>query len=217
MTPLVRTLLTLLIAIAGLHTLGGCASRAESRSFEIPAGRYPDAIIATRDTLRAAGYTLERIDAASGEISTTERTVAGLAAPFAKENRTLSGLAADTLTDRPRTVRVRFRDARDPLAPPRADAPVRAEIDAMIWKRVNPGWRVETETSRRNLVSRDPAERARGVSPSAHIPVRRDDAFARLLVERITNRLARPATSDAHQGPQPDTGSEPETTEPAAS
>jgi hypothetical protein len=187
--------LTLLI-LSLLPTLTGCAGRAESRSFEIQAGTYDDAIIATRDTLRASGYTLERIDATAGEITTTERTVAGLASPFASENRNVSGLVADTLTNRPRTVRVRFRDATNPASPPNPDAPVRAEVDAMIWKRVRPGWRVETETMVGNAISRDRAEQRRGVSSGEPVPVGRDDDFARVIARRIQQRLADRIASD---------------------
>ncbi len=191
MTHAMRTILLASALLAFLNTLTGCAGRAESRTFEIPAGRYNEAIVATRDTLRASGYTLERIDATAGEITTTERTVTGLASPFASENRSLSGVAADTLTNRPRTVRVRFRDARDPQSPPAPDAPVRAEVEAVIWKRIQPGRRVETETTFRGRVARDPAEIRRGVNAGTPVPVRLDHDYARVLARRITERLAR--------------------------
>ena len=195
--------------------LTGCRAQAPAAAFEFEAGRYADALDATRDTLRAAGYTIERVDAVSGEITTTERTVAGLATPLASENRSARGLITDTLTNRPRTVRVRFRDAANPDAPPTAQGPIRLEIDAMIWQRVNPGWRVETETTFGNTVSFDPAEARRGIGANAPVPVRMDDEFARVLTKRIADRLAKQSARAQSRAEQPtETGADSSTGSP---
>ena len=96
-------------------------------------------------------------------------------------------MLADTLSNRPRTVRVRFRDADGDA--PRAETPVRAEVDAIIWRRLNPGWRIDTETTLGNNISRDPALIERGVNAATPVPLTRDDRFAGELARRIARRL----------------------------
>jgi hypothetical protein len=174
-----------------LAALLACGSTETGRTIEIAPGEYPLALNATRDALRASGYTVERVDAAAGEVSTMEKTVAGLATPLAPENRAASGLVADTLSNRPRTVRVRFRDASNPDAPPTADGPVRAEVDAIIWRRLNPNWRIETETTAGNTIWIDPLMARRGVTAATPVPLKRDDRFASVIAKRITDRIER--------------------------
>lgn len=178
------------VAALAAGVLGGCGSPGGGRSFDIAAGGYADALDATRETLRDAGYTLERVDASAGEVTTGEKIVAGLATPGASENRTVTGLVADTLSNRPRTLRIRFRDAADPSSPPRADAPVRAEVDAIVWRRLNPNWRTETETVMGNFVWRDPLLAERGVTGATRVPLKRDDDLAAVIARRIESRLA---------------------------
>jgi len=183
-----RPIVALAIALSASF-ITGCGSTTIVRSFPVPAGQYPAAIEAVRDELRAAGYTIERVDAVAGEILTTPKTVAGLATPLAPENRWPAGVAADTLSNRPRTVRVRFRDAQDISMPPAEGQAVIAEVDALIWKKLSPGWRLETETTIRNLYWIDPALSRRGVNGATVVPLKRDDAYATEITKKIAQRM----------------------------
>lgn len=187
----VRTLPLLALGLLLASLQIGCGSTGAGRSFMIPAGEYEDAFATVREELRAAGYTLERVDSIAGEISTGEKTVVGVVSPLAPENRTATGMLADTLSNRPRTVRVRFRDATDLSQPPKPDALVHAEVDAIIWRKLNPGWRIDTETTFGNQISLDPLLGARGVTRKTVVPLKRDDRFASVLTKRITKKLER--------------------------
>ena len=188
-TRAIRILYLLFVTLAALP-LTGCGASSDARSFEIAPGDYARALTAPRETLRAAGYAVERVDAIAGEITTGEKIVAGVATPLASENNALRGVLADTLSNRPRTVRVRFRDASDPGAPPREDGAVRAEVDAIIWRTLYPNWRTETETVLGNFVWRDPLLAERGVTGATPVPLKRDDRFAREIAGRIAWRLS---------------------------
>ncbi|HHN77241.1 MAG TPA: hypothetical protein ENK11_01010, partial [Phycisphaerales bacterium] len=92
--------------------LAGCAGTGTgSRAFTLPASRYQQAFDTARDELRRAGYTLERIDAARGEILTAPKTFAGMMNPLGVETRSVGQMIGDTINTQPRTIRVSFRDA----------------------------------------------------------------------------------------------------------
>lgn len=186
---------TIIAALAGMLAFfaTGCSTPPTARTFAVPADQYQIALDAVRDELRAAGYTVERVDANAGEILTAPKTVAGIATPLAPENRWPSGVVSDTLSNRPRTVRVRFRDAIEPASPPQEGRDVVAEVDAMIWRRLRPGWRLETETTIRNLYWIDPALGRRGVNGATVVPLKRDDVYATELTEKITARIGKQA------------------------
>jgi hypothetical protein len=181
----------LLIAVVG--GLAGCRAPTADRSFVVPASRYAEAFDAARDELRRAGYTLERLDAANGEILTEPRTVAGLATPFEAESTSAGQVWQDTLNAQPRTVRVRFRDADSdagaPPSPPPADGFVEAEVEVVLWRIRRPGWRLETESIIESSLWRDPLWPERGVRPGMMVPLRRDDALAAKLTHRIASRV----------------------------
>lgn len=60
--------------------LGGCASaKGTSRTVEVGAGSYAAAFDATREVLRSYRFTLERVDARAGVITTEARFSSGLA------------------------------------------------------------------------------------------------------------------------------------------
>ncbi|MEA5557629.1 hypothetical protein [Nodularia spumigena] len=70
-----------MLGVGGLlGGLGGCASVKEtSRTVEVGAGDYASAFDATREVLRSYRFTLERVDARSGVITTEARFSSGLA------------------------------------------------------------------------------------------------------------------------------------------
>lgn len=182
-----------LFALAGL--LGGCASPSGERSFVFPAERYAEVFDATRVELRRAGYTLERIDATSGEILTAPKTNAGLATPFEPEYASVGQVWQDTINSQPRTIRVRFRDAADGTPPPETGE-IRAEVEVVLWRLRRPGWRLETESIRMSRNWLDPSLSARGVGSGNLVPLRRDDAFASRLAARVRDQIPSARVTD---------------------
>lgn len=189
-----RLLHSLLIALTTL-ALSGCRAPDGPRTFTFPARDYPAVLDAARETLRDAGYTLERVDAVRGEVLSAPKTSAGLVTPIEPEYNTLSSAWQDTLNNQPRTVRVRFRDAasvaRGDAQPPSETGDIRAEVESVVWRLRRPGWRLETETIRESSYSLDPMLSARGVTPNTLVPIRRDDAFASELAAKLQRRLHR--------------------------
>lgn len=172
--------------------LAGCAGPGSGpRTFTVPASRYARAFDAARDELRRAGYTLERIDAAHGEILTAPKTFAGLTQPLGVETRSVGQMVGDTINNQPRTVRVSFRDAATGSLPADADGSgeIRADVLAVEWRLRRPGWRLETESIRASRNWRDPALAERGIRPGMLTPERRDDTLAARLAARIQRRL----------------------------
>lgn len=181
----------LLIALPVL--LAGCRAPGGERSFVIPAERYTEAFELARAELRRAGYTLERVDAHAGELLTAPKTIAGFATPFEPEYTGPGQRWQDTLNNQPRTVQIRFRDAvadlAGPPAPPTGDGGVRAEVEVVLWRFRRPGWRLETETIQGSTFYNDPAWRDRDIRYGVLVPVRRDDAFAGILADRLRRGL----------------------------
>lgn len=179
----------LLILLGCLLT--GCRSPDGARSFSFPASRYGEAFDAARDELRRAGYTLERVDAAHGELLTAPKTVAGLATPFEPESASVGQMAQDTLNTQPRTVRVMFRDDQGhPPDPADETGEITAHVEAVLWRIRRPGWRLETEAIRASSHFFDRDLAGRGVYFGVLVPLRRDDPLAAELTHRVRARLA---------------------------
>jgi hypothetical protein len=173
--------------------LAGCRAPSGGRSFVIPAERYTEAFELARAELRRAGYTLERVDANAGELLTAPKTIAGFATPFQPEYTGPGQRWQDTLNNQPRTVQIRFRDAAadpaGPATPPTGEGGVRAEVEVVLWRFRRPGWRLETESIQGSTFYGDPAWSDRGVHYGMLVPIRRDDAFAGLLADRLRRGL----------------------------
>ena len=172
-----------------LLLLPACAAPDTPTAFEFPGERYERVFDAARAELRAAGYTLERVDAARGELLTAPKTVAGFATPLEPESRSLPQLWEDTLNHQPRTVRVRFRDLEGNPPPAGAGEPMRAVVDAVLWRQRSPGWRLETEAIARSRIWLNPDWPQRGIVMGSLTPLRKDDPLARRLTARILERL----------------------------
>lgn len=94
---------------AGLAAgLGGCGVASEPRTFAVAPGGYVGAFDAARVELLNAGFTLERVDAARGVLSTTTKTTAGLATPWDGEQETVGQEWQDFVNRQARVIRVTF-------------------------------------------------------------------------------------------------------------
>ncbi len=74
-----RGLWCLLIAAAG--PLGGCATKGPA-SFDVAVEAYPAVFQAAKEQLRRAGFTLDRVDARAGVITTRAKPSSGFFTPW---------------------------------------------------------------------------------------------------------------------------------------
>lgn len=105
--------------------LGGCGtSRATTRVVEVAPGRYAQAFDAARETLRDYNFTLDRVDARAGVITSEPRFSIGLANPIDPVQSTARQEIQDLLNQQDRRVRVAFaRPGVEPVFEPGAAAP----------------------------------------------------------------------------------------------
>lgn len=94
----------------GTATLGGgChSSRATSTSVEIAPGRYAEAFDAAREALRDYDFTLDRVDARTGVITSEPRFSVGLVNPVDQVQSTGRQEIQDLMNQQDRRVRVAF-------------------------------------------------------------------------------------------------------------
>src|SRR5262245_10700892 len=95
--------LTLGIMFAAL--LGGCSSpQAADARFE--AGQYVVAFEAAKEALRDFDFSLERVDAAGGVITTRSKSTGGLGTPWDREQSTFGQEVEDLMDRQSRVARV---------------------------------------------------------------------------------------------------------------
>lgn len=112
------------VAIAWALALGGCSSsRATARSIEISPGAYPEAFDAAREVLRSYKFTLARVDARAGVITTEPRFSYGVASPFDPVQSTGRQRVQDFMNQQDRRVRITFAHPGTAPAAERSHAP----------------------------------------------------------------------------------------------
>lgn len=118
---------TLLSAAA----LGGCStSRTTTRVVEVAPGRYAEAFDAARETLRDYDFTLDRVDARTGVITSEPRFSVGMANPVDPIQSTARQEIQDLMNQQDRRVRVAFaRPGVEPVFEP-ASTPADGAVDA---------------------------------------------------------------------------------------
>jgi hypothetical protein len=207
-----------LLALAGLaQLLAGCAQESGSgRVFAVDAGRYPEAFDATRDALRSLDFELDRVDAATGVITTLPHFSPGLLEPW---DHTQTGLGSDwedTVNMQAREVRVTFSPA-EPRAPSAGgDAPLpdlrlaEGNLVGSVWvtlhRQHRAGRRLDSEWVGGSTFYMDPDLGARAGSRYL-VPIKRDEALEARLAEAIREKLGSAGSAavgvegDDHQSP----------------
>ena len=88
---------------------GGCYAVPKNQgTAAIAPGSYADAFDAARETLIDLGFTLNRVDAAAGVVTTDPLSARGLAAPWERQQASRAGEIADTFHPQSRSVRIDF-------------------------------------------------------------------------------------------------------------
>lgn len=209
--PLRRPAKLALLAGAGL--LVGCSSPQKETVFIVLPGEYEAAFDATRDVLTDARFTLDRVDAAAGVITTYPKSTSGLATPWDTEQSTFGQEWEDFTNQQERMVRVTFapEGEEDELPGPGEalpdrrsdDRPLVARVDVTVLRLRRPGWRPETEAISRSSRSQDPQLASRVGGATFSEPIGRDERLAGRLGEQVRARLSAAglATGDAAGDP----------------
>lgn len=166
-------ILTLVPAVAGV----GCASRPQgSTAAEVEPGSYPALFDATRQALTEYRFTLDRVDAARGVVTTAPKQTAGLATPWDREQSNADQRLQDLVHQQERVVRVVFE-------PP--EEPTRVAVEVVVERVRRPNWRVESDAIRASTHARDPVAARSGVRAEYREPVSEDRLLAARLLARI--------------------------------
>lgn len=189
-----------------LVLLAGCASRppepvgprtAEPTTMHVASSRYLQAFDAARTELRDRGFVLDRIDAASGVITTRPKRSAGALVPWDPTQSKLVQERDELLNPTQRRIRVSFaplsggRPSDDPNAP--MEARVRVDLDRIY----RPNWRPSPVSVRLSSFARDPDRISRGVGRTDAIPQGRDPHLEERVAQSIRKRLDRIAAKSS--------------------
>ncbi|MBM4107385.1 MAG: hypothetical protein FJ255_00985 [Phycisphaerae bacterium] len=167
-----------LIAVAAC-LLGGCAGSAGPAEFSVAEGDYARAFDAVRDVLIARGFTLDRIDAQAGVITTRAKPTSGLATPWDGEQSSAGQEVEEFLNRTQRRARVTF----DP-----AEGGQRRVVVEVLVERVHRrGWSPAPVSVRQSTFWHDP----QGGAPVFASLVEADEALAARLSRRMAAHAAR--------------------------
>lgn len=147
---------------------------------------YPDLFNAAREVLAEYRFTIDRVDAARGVITTYPKRTAGLATPWDREQSSIAQEFEDLAHQQERTARVTFE-------PP--DAPTRVSVHIVLDRVHRPNWRVETDAIRQSTHARDPLGVRAGQPPEFREPVAEDRALAERIMADIQARTGLDAIS----------------------
>lgn len=210
------------IAVLALGLLqGGCASVPdEPAEVVIAPGEYEEAFDAVRNVLVDARFSLDRVDARSGVITTDAKPSSGLAMPWDESQSTMHHEINEMINRHARVVRVSFtprgvasadRDRPGSQAAPTPAPPdlrtydqgdLVARFEVVIERIHRPGWQVESESVLASTRWDDPALKERGMEPAYSVPISTDDRYARRLAARVRDRMGVPAgTSPSDDAP----------------
>lgn len=190
--------------LALLGTVGGCA-RTASDSVDgalsatapalvrIEAADYPRVFESIKDDLRNLGFTLDRVDAQLGVITTMPKGTGGILTPWDQEQSGVDDRLEDSVQKHRRIVRIEFVPAG--IQPGSAEAanigdlrtekrPIEAQVSAALYRVHHPGWRLNTQGILESTRTSDPQLDARGMSQYG-VAIRQDDDLARRIAERI--------------------------------
>ena len=181
-----RVLRLVSIALLGIF-MQGCTTPKGSVGFEVAANRYEETLDVVRGTLRDARFEVDRVDAGAGVVSTYPKSTAGLATPWDGEQMTLGEEVSDLVNQQERVVRVSFASDDGDLRS--GEGTLRAQVEVIVYRVRRGGWRVETESISRSTHARDPLAAKRGHPWRFSQAIRRDDAFAAVLADRMRDRL----------------------------
>ncbi len=189
--------LTMIVCACAILPAIGCSSVARSTAFKIEANDYNEAFEAAKNTVRAFGFELDRVDARAGVLTSRPRRSSGFATPWIPHASDLGDAWHGLLHGEARTVTVVFRPQagtgalrlrRDPRYDVRDhDGPVRVRVDVLLRREQRPGLRADPTSVR--LLSSTTAGSA-SETPDAFIPVGRDMPLAGRIAKALQKRIS---------------------------
>lgn len=185
MNPL-RALLQLAALFLIAPHLAGCASSDGPTTFDVAPGQYNRAFNTARETLRDEFFSVDRVDAEAGVLSTFPKASAGLATPWDSEQSSLKQEWEDLAADQRRTIRVVFERE------PGSSEPTLGRVTVVVDRRYRPGIRVPAKSVRSASLTQDPALAQRAMWPAYDVAIEEDRALAARLAGAIAKRLAEP-------------------------
>lgn len=172
-----RVLAAVLCACAA--ALGACQSTTSGDGrFAVAADNYERAFDAARVVLREQRFTLDRVDAQAGVITTTSQPAAGLIAPWETVQSGPGDELEDLLHQQGRRVRVEFLENNT-----RGVVTVAVERTQSAHVRASQIVGLTTKAF-------DPQAEARGQAGTYTVVVRRDDALAARIARLIEQRAS---------------------------
>jgi len=185
--------------------LAGCRAPGDRVTVDLAPGDYARAFDQTRDVLAEYRFTLERVDARAGVITTQPKPSTGLATPWDRDQSSLRDEWADLVNEHERQVRVTFTPAggggaagapadqpadRSPEVDLRdLDEPLEARFEVTVLRVSVPGSRIEPSVIGLSSRWTDPQMVARGVGPADRVPLRADEELAARLAAALRERL----------------------------
>lgn len=163
--------------VAGLGDRPGNLPDQRAAAFE--PGDYPRFFDAARETLAEYRFTLDRVDAARGVITTAPKQTAGLATPWDRDQSNLADEASDLIHQHERTARIVFEPA---------DAPTTVRVEVSVDRVRRPNWRIESDAIRSSSYAEDPQAIRAGQRSEFRDAFREDRALADRLLARIIER-----------------------------
>ena len=161
--------------------LGGCASggvySGGSASIEAPGVERERMIAVVREVLGSYRFSIDRVDASRGVVTTGYKRTHGLATPWDLEQGSLSAEVTDFANQHERSVRVEFED----------DGVVRVSV--FVRRTGRPGWRVETESIRYSSQHVVFVDDGVAMGRRSYEQVGQDGALAARLAEEIERGL----------------------------
>lgn len=181
---LAKACATLLVILTGCATAPPESARADA---DFRADDYPALFDAAREVLSDYQFTLDRIDAARGVITTAPKRTAGLATPWDREQSTARQEFEDLAHQHDRVARITFEPA---------DRPTRVAVEVVVHRVHRPNWRIETDALRQSTHAVDPIAVRAGQPGEFREPVAEDRDLARRLMADIHARAGIAASSD---------------------
>jgi hypothetical protein len=202
-----RGVVILLVCLGAI--LPGCAV-SDPPEFTVPPGRYAAAFEATREVLRDYRFTLDRVDAAAGFISTQRKPTSGLATPWDTEQTTIRNEFEDLLNQQSRAVRVTFRPASQKPTEGEYAGSWLARVEVIVYRTQSPGVRPSSKAVGLTTTTIDPVQASRGAWGAYEVPVSQDSALASRLARAISQRTQRaPVAPPGPVAPAPVAAPEP--------
>lgn len=186
----------------------GLSSQSGSAVLEIEAMEYERVFEAARSTLMEHRFSIDRVDARRGVITTHPKRTNGLASPWDREQSSLGQEWEDLINEQQRVVRIEFdrpergaggeSDGESGVGSNAGtDAPATMRVLVELYRTHRPNWRVQSESVRLSTHARSRDELGQREPGQFSELVGLDPRFAARVAESIRMKLGLELTDAA--------------------